>query len=602
MKRIILSLLAVLQAGGSLAQYHPVGTSYYQDFAGLGNGLPPGWHVYTGATDTGRGKEDTLISGVISWGNTGAGFKNYASANGLPSGASVADQQNASDRALGVRQTTAAGYNPGAAFVFRMAHTTGLSDFQLSFRLQALTSSSHVIEWTVDYGLGDTPVTFTPVAASGILTTGNSTVSNNTVNVDFGNALDHYAGTVWIRIVNLTSSASGSGSRPSTAIDDFSLSWAGTAAGSVRPAVIALSPSNGAQYVPLHTVPEITFNRQVQPGASGNLYITDEKVARCDTIPATAPQIAVSGYTVSITGYTWNPASTYHITFDSAAFDTAGHTAYGIYDTTAWRFTTAPEVHTVTSLHETFDEACANNELPSGWARISKKGTQQWGCHTAYGITSYRISAYSGGKYHENEDWLITPRIDLPVVNRQLWFKQYKRRSGTEPEVLWSVDYPGYGEPDSADWTNLQMPMDAADTMGWQLHEADLSTIPAQPFFLAFKYTSTVAAGYEIRVDSIVITTPQTVVSDVEDGSIRLVVSSMPGQDFLRLSFTVLQAGICRIWMYDMAGRSVYQWVGYTANGRQQHVISGVHLPPGLYMIRMEQEKGSGAIVKTIIP
>ncbi len=600
MKRIVLLWLIVQQAGVSFAQYYPVGTSYNQDFDGLANGLPPGWYVYTAATDTGPGNEDTLLAGTLTWGHSGAGFKNFASANGLASGASTADQHGAGDRALGVRQTTATGYNPGAAFVFRMAHTTGLSDFRLSFNLQALTSSSHVIEWTVDYGLGNTPSVFTAVAATGNLTTGNSTVSNNTVSVDFGSALDHHAGMVWIRIVNLSPSALGSGSRPSTAIDDFSLSWTGTGAGSDRPEVMKLSPANGAQYISLQTAPEITFNRQVQKGISGNLYITDETAVRCDTIPATDPQVVVSGYTVSITGYTWAPASVYHITFDSAAFDTAGYKAYGIYDTNVWRFSTAPEVLTVTSLHETFDEACANNELPPGWARISKKGTQQWSCHTAYGITSYRISAYSGGKYHENEDWLITPRIDMQASDRQLWFKQYKRRAGAEPEVLFSIDYPGYGDPDDAFWTDLQIPMDAADTMAWGLYTADLSSIPAQPFFLAFKYTATATAGYEIRVDSVVIATSQTMVSDVVSSSDAYITGGVAGKD-LHLSFAMYHAGMCRIRMYDVSGRCVYQWAAYTVAGLQKHIISRQDFPAGLYMVRLERGKGSGTVLKTII-
>ncbi len=598
MKRIILLGLAVFQVEVGFTQYYPAGVTYDQDFNSLANGLPAGWHVYTGATDTSLGEEDTLIAGTVSWGSSGAGFKNYASANnGLPSGASTADQHGAADRALGVRQTTATGYSPGAAFVFCLAHTTGLSDFKLSFRLQALTSSSHVIEWAVDYGLGDTPAVFIPVAATGNRVTGNSTVSNNIIDVNFGSALDHHTGTVWIRIVNLSPSSSGSGSRPSTAIDDFSLTWTGTGAGSDRPEVMKLSPVNGAQYVSLQTVPEITFNRHVTQLATGNLYITNETAVRSDTIPATAAQVTVHGQRVTITGYSWEPASVYHITFDSAAFDTAGYKAYGIYDTNAWRFSTAPEVLTVSSLHETFDDACAHDDLPPGWTPVSKKGNQQWGCHTAYSITSYRISAYAGGKYHENEDWLITPRIDMPAAGK-LWFKQYKRRTGAEPEILWSADYPGYGDPDSAAWTDLQVPMDAADTVSWQIYTADLASIPAEPFFLAFKYTATATAGYEIRIDSVVVAMSQTGVSDGEYSGGAHIAGT--GND-LHLSFTVDQAGRCRIQMYDMSGRCVYQWAAYAAPGLQRHVISRPDLSPGLYMIRLEQANGSGAVVKTVI-
>src|SRR5690606_22291111 len=164
-----------------------------------------------------------------------------------------------------------------------------------------------------------------------------------------------------------------------------------------------------------------------------------------------------------ISGWNWAHESEYYIGFDSAAFDTAGIRSFGIYDTMFWRFRIAPEVLTVDRLYETFDDACEQGVLPVGWSVINKKGNQQWGCHTAYGTTSYRITSYSGGKYHENEDWLISPKIHLPGDPDHIFFKQYKRRAGEELQLLWSEEYPGYGDPAAFNWNELRVESGAAD-------------------------------------------------------------------------------------------------------------------------------------------
>jgi hypothetical protein len=613
MKRICLLLSGILQMGVGSAQYHLMGTSYTEDFNNLGAGLPPGWRVYTGATDILAGTEDTINTNTVGWSNTSSGFKNFASANTLAAGASATDQSNATDRALGVRQTGTAGYDPGAAFVFVIAQTTGLSDFQLSFQLQSLltSSASRITTWTVDYGLGDPPAAFTPAAATGTLTTGDNVFANNTVTVDFGTALDNHSGLVWIRIAAL-SAATGSGSRAATAIDDFVLTWTGHSSGSERPSVVSLFPATGATFVPPGSAPAVTFNRKIQKG-TGAFFITNETEQRTDTLNVSSTDVVVSGYTVTLNGLSLNPDATYHITFDSTAFDTAGYLAWGLYDTMAWRFSTAPAVLTLHTLEEDFDQACADSGLPEGWQKLSKKGSQQWGCHTAYGIVSYRISAYASGRYHENEDWLITPRLDLTAhTEATLAFRQYKRRFGTEPAVLVSDDFPGYGEVTAANWTDLQIPMSAGDTNGWFTYTADLSAFLSQPFFLAFRYRSTDNDGYEIRIDSIRTVTETTVVDiDKDYGGpggnvadrgtagrdenatggekrIGLRVVCVPSHREMLAMFWLQRPETFRVRLTDLTGRTLYQNSGAGMPGLQRHEIKTADIPPGLYIVTVE--------------
>lgn len=197
-------------------------------------GLPPGVYVKQDATSLDLGNEGTVYNGNFnngtSWNQTSLGFKNYASATGLASNSSSAVQNAATNRALGVRQTgtAGAGGDPGAAFAFLLSNTTGKSNLQLQFKLQSLDATlpaARTTTWRVDYGIGQSPVAFSTVATSpATLTTSLGTFSNTTVNVSFGSLLNNVNQPVWIRIVALNQTT-GSGSRPSTAIDDVVFSW-----------------------------------------------------------------------------------------------------------------------------------------------------------------------------------------------------------------------------------------------------------------------------------------------------------------------------------------------------------------------------------------
>jgi len=198
------------------------------NFDGIGSGLPTGVSVRTAASATALGTDASaaFIATPISWTKTTAGFKNFASATGLTSTADSTTQANSTNRALGLRQTSATGYDPGAAFVFQINNTTGKTGITLDFLLQSLdaTGAPRTITWKVDYATGANPTTFTPATPSGTVTTGNNVFSSNPINVSFGGALDNQTGPVWIRIVTLTGST-GSGNRASSAVDDFKVSW-----------------------------------------------------------------------------------------------------------------------------------------------------------------------------------------------------------------------------------------------------------------------------------------------------------------------------------------------------------------------------------------
>lgn len=196
--------------------------TYTENFDNLSNGLPAGWSVSSDATATNIGNQSgTYIATAgttTAWGDTTAGFKNSASATGLASTATTATQTSASNRALGLRQTGAFA-DPGAAFNFNFS-TSGATVSNISIDLMMLSVQGRSTTFTIQYGVGPNPTSFTTLGTypdPGTFGTTSFTFGT----ADFGTSLNNQSN-VFFRIVALTA-ATGSGSRDTVGIDNFSL-------------------------------------------------------------------------------------------------------------------------------------------------------------------------------------------------------------------------------------------------------------------------------------------------------------------------------------------------------------------------------------------
>ena len=158
----------------------------------------------------------------------------------------------------------------------------------------------------------------------------------------------------------------------------------------------------------------------------------------------------------------------------------------------------------ITVLQENFSTCAAN--LPIGWQQYSVVGTDSWKC-TASGFAGNAVymNGYSGGGNNANEDWLISPQLNLnSYVTPHLSFWSRTKFSGNAIQVMVSNNYNGSGNPNVATWTALSLALPAANSDYWFLSEnIDLTSYKAQPFDLAFKYTSTVNAAALWRIDEL---------------------------------------------------------------------------------------------------
>ena len=204
-------------------------TVYYsENFNTIGSGLPTGWTVRTGANASSLGTTNALTTtaGInTAWSNTTGAFKNFASATGLTQGATIAEQEASTDRALGVRTTSGFGDN-GAAFTYQF-NTLGQTITNISFDLMLLAVEGRTNVWSLQYGVGATPASYTTLGTWTAPDVWGTTATNFTSGL-FSTNLNNQSDLVF-RIVTLSAS-SGSGSRDSVGIDNFVINKTGGAA------------------------------------------------------------------------------------------------------------------------------------------------------------------------------------------------------------------------------------------------------------------------------------------------------------------------------------------------------------------------------------
>jgi hypothetical protein len=193
---------------------------YQENFDLIASSVVAGWDVRTGAAGTSMGTVGASPTTHSTWGESTGGFKNFASAS-TGSTSSTVEQAAATDRALGVRQTGTFG-DPGASFNFQFS-TSGLSVQSITIDLQLLNLQTRSTPWSIQYGIGANPTSFTTLA-SYVEPAAFGTTTFGFSSVELGEALTDQA-QVWFRVAAL-SAASGSGNRDSIAIDNFSITTA----------------------------------------------------------------------------------------------------------------------------------------------------------------------------------------------------------------------------------------------------------------------------------------------------------------------------------------------------------------------------------------
>jgi hypothetical protein len=471
--KFIINVSLMLISIFGLGQVTLTGTSYTQNFDNISSGLPNGWTVRTGAQATALGNPATLTTAATSWDNTTGAFKNLASADGLNSDSNAAAQSGSSDRALGVRQTGTFG-DPGAAFILQLTNTMGFENFQLSFKLQSLDiSSPRTTTWIVDYGIGTNPSAFQAVTTSpATITTGNMSFTNTTVTVNFGNALNNISQNVWIRIVTLTSTT-GSGTRASTGVDDFVLTFQDSGFEETQVATPEFNPAPGIYY-------------QTQ---LVSLITATEDAAIYYTLDGNTPDESSTLYTspIEISESTTIKARGYRAGLDPSEIAT------GIY-----------AIRTVVHNKNFEDESLTSG----GWTTYSVASNKDWTIGSVGGGAAGSLHYAEINGYQQDvlsNDWLISPSIDFgDLTDRKLSFFTHHAFGNvlSELKLKYSINYTS-GDPTSAVWTELSFTKPGTENTWLNSGHIEIPEIKADNIRFAFHYLGT-SNPKRWRVDEIV--------------------------------------------------------------------------------------------------
>ena len=139
------------------------------------------------------------------------------------------------------------------------------------------------------------------------------------------------------------------------------------------------------------------------------------------------------------------------------------------------------------------------------WNAVSVVGDEKWIIDNIHGNPGAcaKMSGYSGGS-HENEDWLISKEIDATQVNTLfLSFDNAKNYSGNDLQVYISTNYSGSGNPNDANWEEINYTKSTGSFTYVNSGSIDIGSFSGDKLYLAFKYSSSISASSTWEIDNV---------------------------------------------------------------------------------------------------
>jgi hypothetical protein len=143
----------------------------------------------------------------------------------------------------------------------------------------------------------------------------------------------------------------------------------------------------------------------------------------------------------------------------------------------------------------------------TAWNAYSVTGAQVWAQATFGNPAPCAVmSGYSSGN-KANEDWLISPVMDLSVyTTAKLTFDSAYNYTGAPLQVLVSSNYTGTGNPNLATWTTLS-PILSSGAFAWvNSGPVNISAFTGAgngAVYVAFKYISTTSSASTWELDNV---------------------------------------------------------------------------------------------------
>lgn len=407
------------------------------------------------------------------------GIRTTTATNSFSSGSSGGVQRGSGNLVL---LATGAADNTTAVAVDLLLDFTGVNAGTIAFNWASVNNSTGDRKGSLRIYSSTDGVNFTEITAAAVLNITNNAPTNGTV---AGIALpSNFSNNpnARLRFYYHNGSGGSTGSRPKISIDNLVVR--GYTPGDVTaPLVTSYNPAPGSTGITPAGSIAVTFNETIVPG-TGNITLHNTTNGTSQVFTINDPAVSIAAETLSL-NTNLSAFKSYYVTIDAGALVDLGGNAFAGITANTWSFSTgAPP----TSFN--FNDCVSN--LPGGFTQYSVTGAQVWGC-TTFGKTGngVQINGFVSGA-QANEDWLISPAFDLSGFDYPLLsFASRVRFAGPSLKLMVSSNYTGAGDPNLAQWTEINGRFAEAESDIWTTSDQiDLSAYKTANVYIAFVYTS----------------------------------------------------------------------------------------------------------------
>lgn len=224
--------------------------------------------------------------------------------------------------------------------------------------------------------------------------------------------------------------------------------------------------------------------------------------------------------------------------------------------------------------NESFD-----NDLGDCYVYSVSGDTKTWNYNSAN--KTAQINGHNSGE--TEEDWLILPAINFnnyqnEVMTFDLWWNYGSDDDDNYLKLFYSTDYPGIGDPSTANWTSLDFEKPAESSSWKSSGEIDLSSVSGSAVYIGFKYRYEAGNYKWWQIDSISITGEANGTGDIIKKQRILNISPNPSSGTAVLN---LPDKPCVVKVFDTKGVIMVQ----TETTEQKITLNFELLKKGLYLI-----------------
>jgi hypothetical protein len=285
------------------------------------------------------------------------------------------------------------------------------------------------------------------------------------------------------------------GSDDGLGIDDFSIEAISAGSDNTAPTLSSVNPANNATGINTSTSLVLNFS---EPIVKGTGLVSLKKFADNSTVSTfnvATSAVSVSGAAASIPVTGLSLSTKYYVEVPNGTFaDVAGNKFAGFSGSSTWSFTTsvAPEF--------SFDFNNCAGGLPSGWTQTSLKGDSLWAC-SIFGNTAtngVQVNGFvSGTGAVDNEDWLISPALDLSLFQFPvLSFYERTKYAGPQIQLFVATNQSSRPAAGAAAWTAIDALFPLPNSDKWTaVEDINLASFKSGSTYIAFKYTSSPSLG-----------------------------------------------------------------------------------------------------------